>query len=297
MEQDGELLSHCRIGQRECSGLVDRDHDRCPVAEGDGVLGRRWNHDGRVRRDHRGGQSASRIAAHHVDLVAGLQMHGCRRIEDPHRRQDRAGIEAGEQLTLNQAYVGQGLASAHRPGQRTTERRLGRIQRAVGDQLRRRLDEGDILWRQHGPGSQIGRRGEDDPCRRRSRASGLNRGHDRERCEDPGQRAPPGVKSAPQVAADGMESGPAHATDRRRAPAIVVRVVHSLSGDAEAGQVEEPAFAVSFDDEPLEAFESLVPLELEPESLPDELVPESLDDFDLVLAPSLPFWPARLSVR
>ena len=69
-------------------------------------------------------------------------------------------------------------------------------------------------------------------------------------------------------------------------------VVHSLGGEAEAGQVEEPAFAVSFDDEPfepLEPFESLPPPELEPESLPDGLVPESLDDFDVVLAPSLPF--------
>lgn len=64
-----------------------------------------------------------------------------------------------------------------------------------------------------------------------------------------------------------------------------------------AGQVEEPAFAVSFGDELLEPFEPFESPELEPESLPDELVPESLDDFDLVLAASLPFWPARLSVR
>ena len=72
--------------------------------------------------------------------------------------------------------------------------------------------------------------------------------------------------------------------------------VHSLGNGAGADQVEEPAFAVSFDDDPLDSFEFFDPLEvLDPESLPDVFELESLDDFDL--APSLPFWLTRLSLR
>src|SRR5262245_33598830 len=79
-----------------------------------------------------------------------------------------------------------------------------------------------------------------------------------------------------------------------------------ISSEARPGrsdQVEEPAFAASLDPEPLVLLELLEPLEplelLEPESpvffLEDEFESESLDDVDL--APSPPFWLARLSLR
>src|SRR5262245_33598829 len=225
-EQHGELLPDGSLGQGECGGVVDRDLDGCAVAERARVVGGRRNHHGDVVGDDLGGQSAARIAADHVDPVSGLEKGRRRRVEDADGREYGAGIEAGEQLRLHEPDIGQRLTGANRRGQAASVRRVGRIERPLGYERRLDLDDGDVRRLQHVAGPQVDGSRDDGLGLRWGGPSGLDGGDDCEGSENRRQRTPARSESASQLATEGLDSGTAHAGDRRR-PATPRSVVHS----------------------------------------------------------------------